>query len=85
MLDQFDAPVKHYNRCVFPKTLSKSWRQRQYTTAYFPKRLCTGTERLILSRRIPELSHEFNMRRYRFDSSIYDCWVAIKPRNVHRA
>ena len=85
MLDDFDAPVKHHNRGILSKTLSKSWGKREYTTAYFPKRLCTGTERLVLSRRIPELSHEFDTRLYRFDSSVDDCWFAVKPRDVHRA
>ena len=85
MLDQFDAPVRHHDRGILSKTLSKSWGKREYTTAYFPKRLGSGTERLVLSRLIPEFSHEFDIRRYRFDSSVDDCWFAVKARNVHRA
>ena len=71
--------------CQCHRGFSKPRGQRQYAAAYFPKRLCTGTERLVLSRLVPELSHEFDIRRYRFDSSIDDGWFAVKPRNVvHR-
>ena len=85
MLYEFDASVKHHNRGILSKTLSKSRRQGENTTAYFPKRLGSGTERLVLSRRIPELSHKFDIRRYRFDSFVDGGLFAVKSRNVHRA
>ena len=68
--------------CECHRCLTKTRRERQYTTAYFPKRLDTGSKRLVLSRRVPEGPVKLDRHRHWFLAFVDGSIVTKKPWNV---